>query len=85
MTDYTPTTDEVRLAYTSDWSVLAPELNPDMGFEFDRWLAQHDKEVLDEAVERVDKFLGMWERVGSVNSITAHHIRSAIRGEGEQS
>jgi rubrerythrin len=40
MTDYTPTTDEVRQAYIWDEEDAA---------EFDRWLAAHDKEVLDKA------------------------------------
>jgi hypothetical protein len=43
MSDYTPTTDEVRSLYvtgTPPHRVTVPEGNA----EFDRWLAQHDAE-----------------------------------------
>lgn len=44
MSDYTPTTDEVRAMYvtgTPPHRVTIPQGNG----EFDRWLAQHDAEV----------------------------------------
>jgi hypothetical protein len=48
---YTPTTDEVRYA------ALFPGCPDDSpctcGERFDRWLAAHDKEVLEKAAERV--------------------------------
>lgn len=52
MTEYTPTTEEVRAdasrSIRGDW--------------FDRWLAEHDRQVAerawDEAIEHVDKTLG---------------------------
>lgn len=57
MSDYTPTADEVRDAYRRG---AFPILNAGdeyrtqevMGEEFDRWLAQHDAQILhDQAVE----------------------------------
>ena len=54
MSDYTPrtlTTEEVRKAYTldiihtADGRVVGFETSPENLAEFDRWLAQHDKEV----------------------------------------
>lgn len=50
----------------------------------DRWLAAHDKKVLDKAVQRADRLLGMWVRCGSFDPISAEHIVAAIRGEGDQ-
>jgi hypothetical protein len=84
MTDYTPTTDEVRQAYIWD---------EDDAAEFDRWLAVHDKEVLDKAAERLSvecnaamdldypfRDLGM---TSTARNRLAAAI-AAIHGEGEQ-
>ena len=58
MSDYTPTTEEVRdaVAYdgdfyesNGDWIVL----RDDIAACFDRWLAAHDQETCDRAVQRV--------------------------------
>ena len=52
MSNYTPTTDEVRDAY-GYWSDSGPHAPPD---EFNRWLAAHDAEVRAQALnEAADK------------------------------
>jgi hypothetical protein len=51
MTDYTPTTDEVRAFFRVRYAIVFDKSPADA--EFDRWLAAHDKEVLDKAIERV--------------------------------
>jgi len=42
MTDYTPTTEEIRNRYLS-------EVFPEDEAEFDRWLAEHDRQVAEKA------------------------------------
>lgn len=58
MSDYTPTTEEVRQAYAAYMSSIQ---NPDWSFEpefrsnqdrFNRWLAAHDAEVAEKAREQ---------------------------------
>jgi hypothetical protein len=61
MSDYTPTTDEVRADYVRARNRGYDEYQGDQtltamqehyGAEFDRWLAQHDAQILhDQAVE----------------------------------
>lgn len=57
--EYTPTTEQVRLHYATDPEA---EYHDPMGYPltvkaneraFDRWLAEHDREVLDAAKPRV--------------------------------
>ena len=48
MSDYTPTTAEVRLTFAR---LAPPRTNPLA--EFDRWLAQHDAEVRKQVAEEV--------------------------------
>lgn len=44
MSDYTPTTEEVRASYV-DENVCYDETWQDCAEQFDRWLEQHNKEV----------------------------------------
>ena len=48
MSDYTPTTAEVRLTFAR---LAPPRTNPLA--EFDRWLAQHDAEVRKQMAEEI--------------------------------
>ena len=59
MSDYTPTTDEVRDAYVdTGWAADGSLSDPRDPDEFDRWLAAHDAEVraqaLREAADELD-------------------------------
>lgn len=83
---YTPTTSQVRGYYTA-W---VAEFDPDDGAagEFDRWLAAHDKEVLDAAVSRVIEVAehgftcdAMADPNEECDCIVSE-ILAAIRGEG---
>ena len=56
MSDYIPTTDEVRDGYYSPRESYEPDHNA----EFDRWLAQHDNEIAAKAEERIIKLLEVW-------------------------
>ena len=49
MTDRVPTTDEIRAGYAAIGDAIIPEHEQ----EFDRWLAAHDQETCDRAVQRV--------------------------------
>jgi hypothetical protein len=42
MTDYTPTTEEVRERY---WLNDGEPSDPDEGYEFDRWLAEYEQDA----------------------------------------
>lgn len=44
MTEYTPTTEEVRSGYGKYWSELSA-VSKEAVDEFDRWLAEHDRQV----------------------------------------
>ena len=46
MTDYTPTTEEVR----SDYCLLADVSRPRQ-LQFDRWLEEHDRQIAEKAYE----------------------------------
>jgi hypothetical protein len=56
MSDYIPTTDEVRDGYYSPRESYEPDHNA----EFDRWLAQHDNEIAAKAEERIIKLIEVW-------------------------
>lgn len=67
MSDYTPTTDEVRTRYAV--SLFHTEHGPDEHVhdsvsdgdaEFDRWLADRDREVAAQALEDLAKHDGDW-------------------------
>jgi len=53
MSDYTPTTEEIRNLVT-DWVDVGGVVD---GPEFDRWLAAHDREVAAKAVEAAQERL----------------------------
>jgi hypothetical protein len=99
MTDYTPTTDEVREAYIWD--------EEDYAAEFDRWLAAHDKEVIEAFIDMLwtlidkrtmqedhrcvdgelsmecDAHRGYDKAINEVRNAIKSARRAAIRGEGE--
>ena len=79
---YTPTTSQVRGYYIA----CGAEFDPDDGAvdEFYRWLAEHDKEVLEGAVERIEDAC-KHERVyrGYVLCDACNAAISAVRGDGE--
>lgn len=57
MSDYTPTTDDVREDYISGRYDPYNEDNADWGTlreQFDRWLVAHDAELLERAAHRAD-------------------------------
>ena len=51
MTDYTPTTEEVRKGYAG--ALYLSDVPRDRSEEFDRWLTEVKREVWDEAVNQV--------------------------------
>ena len=84
MSDYIPTTDEVRDGYYSPRESYEPDHNA----EFDRWLAQHDSEITAKAEERIIKLLEDLDRHGTTHSefCAARHAYAAkaiarIKGE----
>lgn len=54
MTDYTPTTDEVRINYIGTTAELAADTpwREHRPAEFDRWLEEHDRQVAASAYEK---------------------------------
>ena len=78
MTDYTPTTEEVRDAYATH-RFNAYGKYREVGYpEFDRWLAAHDAEVREQAAQRVAAYADA-EGVGLKSWDAAI---AAARGEG---
>lgn len=78
MSEYTPTTEDVREVYKSGaWlraddqeSAWKPEVYaPRYYAEFDRWLAQHDAEVRAQALRDAARYVG----TGDVPVEIAHH------------
>ena len=53
MTDYTPTTEEVRGHFIYGVDDLSATNTEARTAEFDRWLAAHDAEVREQAAQRV--------------------------------
>jgi hypothetical protein len=45
VSDHTPTTHEVREAYTRSVLISSPEMRRDRMAQFDRWLDAHDREI----------------------------------------
>lgn len=81
MSDYTPTTDEVRACYSyrADW-----QSQEDVE-AFDRWLAEHDAEVLREAGQRAyEWWMNPKPIAGMTDEDIACDLAAAARGEGEQ-
>lgn len=70
MSDYIPTTDEVRDGYYSPRESYEPDHNA----EFDRWLAQHDSEITAKAEERIITLIEKTHNHGMT-----HSERCAIR------
>jgi hypothetical protein len=89
MTDYTPTTDEVREWYGDDVTDADRAWELAKRAEFDRWLAAHDEEVLDKAARRAWEILRhgdqCWRRDSTELNCecTVKYVVRAIRGEGD--
>jgi len=99
VTEYTPTTDEVRDYYAIGVDEALGRTSGES--EFDRWLAEHDKEVLDKAVERIQEskpelsmamyhhnFAGLDvpnDECDCCADVALHIVLAAIRGDGEHS
>lgn len=49
MTDYVPNTGEIKRSYVRQLLSRWPDYDGDLGQEFDRWLAEHDRQVETEA------------------------------------
>ena len=69
MSDYTPTTAEVRLTFAR---LAPPRTNPLA--EFDRWLAQHDAEARKQVAEEIAT------AIDGVSIWTAQRIAREIGG-----
>jgi hypothetical protein len=90
MTDYTPTTDGARLHYATYGCECCEDFHPESAAEFDRWLAAHDKEVLDAAAQRVAILHYLADGLGNPEHAcssaeehdTLNRAEAAIRGEG---
>ena len=80
---YTPTTDEVCSSYYA--ANASVNDSGEAEAEFDRWLAAHDKEVLDKAVERAeDEALVQEQHILRGEPYRLWNIVAAIRGEVEK-
>ena len=55
MSDYIPTTDEVRERFSLDAKYGDPVFEDSLRAEFDRWLAQHDAEIMQQAYSLAGK------------------------------
>lgn len=98
MSDYTPTTDEVRAVWTT-WNGYGglinrtgpePETSEATAVEFDRWLAAHDEQVRADERERIAQAIEkrLRERLGHAEGTKAwavmiHAARIARTGSGE--
>lgn len=80
MSDYTPTTEDIRNAYMSgDWNDNPTDddaMKRHFAAKFDRWLTAHDAEV------RADEREKVAQRIAAV-SLAPEWLLAAIRG-GEQ-
>lgn len=57
MDDYTPTDEQVRAAYVRGMRDTFVAAAADHEAEFDRWLAQHDREVTAKALREAQSLL----------------------------
>lgn len=56
MTDYTPTAEEVRQDFAYPWEGFKQDKQGRLE-AFDRWLAEHDRQIKSEALEEAAEFL----------------------------
>lgn len=73
MSDYTPTTEEMRAFYTAERIDVHPHLFPkpsaeEAEAEFDRWLAAHDAEVRTSVISEEPE----WEYGTALRTMTGH-------------
>ena len=80
MSDYTPTTDDVRDYYAIGVDEALARTGGDS--EFDRWLAAHDKEVLEKAAERAEA-TPIEDECGYCDEMKAMVV-AAVRGDGAE-
>ncbi|WP_424937542.1 MULTISPECIES: hypothetical protein [Bacteria] len=76
MSDYTPTTEDVRRSALEYWP-------PITGEEFDRWLAAHDAEVR-AALEAAEKRAEYWESEYRTAEDTKAELRAALAEQGTE-
>lgn len=93
--DYTPTTDEVRVAYIDrkdfEDQIGHVERRGDTaaGVEFDRWLEQHDAELAERLARKLetyngDQLLAMLVPMSNAARDTLAWAVSVVRGEDEE-
>lgn len=72
MTDYTPTTEEVRINYIGTTAELAADVpwQEHRPAEFDRWLEEHDRQVAEKAHDEGFTACANWWEI--------HHFQSVI-------
>ncbi|GAB3166945.1 hypothetical protein GCM10027059_26700 [Myceligenerans halotolerans] len=91
MSDYTPTTDEVRGAWVTARCTRDEDI-PGQVAEFDRWLAEHDREVAARALEATAR---AWQRGEWANApryadpareriATAQHVTEWLRARAKE-
>lgn len=83
MSEYTPTTEEVREgfgeAFVGDGSMVDPDdVRRENKIEFDRWLEQHDREVI---VEYRSNLLKIHERLRKKPGYSVENLVSFIRSD----
>lgn len=75
MSEYTPSTAQVRRSYDGQWDVSSPH-GADAAAEFDRWLAAHDAKVRAEALR--DATLALVEQQRIANLISYYNGENPI-------
>lgn len=83
--DFTPTTKVVRHIYVHGGYDLGLHQTTKEGAEdFERWLAQHDKELRESIAQEVDAFLEQMIREGRIDVYGIRWLQNAVtvvRGE----
>jgi hypothetical protein len=78
MSDYTPTTHEVRETVRAGWYVLASSVSVDA---FDRWMTAHDQELREQIAKEIEASDEDWHPVAFREA--QHHAAQIARG-GDQ-
>lgn len=81
MSDYTPTTDEVRECFPD--GPASPRFGKVLRLEFDRWLAAHDAEIrADEREQAAQRVIAYYAEHGDEIGTSLHYgLGDAARGE----
>lgn len=84
--EYTPTTESVRLAFSTYYTSPNGTFRPEWAGIFDRWLAEHDRQVAAEALEQAADAL--YEKAGPqpINSDRDydHDVWNTYRAAGNE-